>query len=222
VRYQRWLTVEDAAFDQAQIRVNGLPVWQNQTGAHTLDSAWTLHTVDVSTQAAGNASVQIEYRLMSDSGLEFGGWNLDDFSVVSLDPVGCPAPTNYCQTSANSAGPGALISSNGDTSIAANNFELQVVGAPAGQFGLFYYGPDQTSVPLGEGLRCVDGSLFRLPVVSTDVFGQAAYQVDFGALPPGGDILVGSVWNFQFWYRDPPGGGTGFNLSDALEATFCD
>mgnify|MGYP000420898215 CR=1 FL=1 len=31
-----------------------------------------------------------------------------------------------------------------------------------------------------------------------------------------------STWNFQFWFRDPQGGQVGFNLTDALEVTFCD
>jgi hypothetical protein len=36
-----------------------------------------------------------------------------------------------------------------------------------------------------------------------------------------GLILAGSVFNFQLWYRDPGGGPQGFNLSDAIELTFC-
>jgi hypothetical protein len=30
----------------------------------------------------------------------------------------------------------------------------------------------------------------------------------------------GTSWNFQFWYRNPAGGGAGFNLSDALHVDF--
>ena len=100
VRYRRWLTVEDGLYDQAQIRVNGVVVWQNTTGTpgddenHMLDTAWMRHTVDVTAEAAGNASVQIEFRLISDDGLNFGGWNLDDFSLVSLEPIGSPLRSN--------------------------------------------------------------------------------------------------------------------------------
>ena len=36
----------------------------------------------------------------------------------------------------------------------------------------------------------------------------------------GGEILPGSTWNTQFWYRDPAFGGAGFNLSDGLGVTF--
>jgi hypothetical protein len=38
----------------------------------------------------------------------------------------------------------------------------------------------------------------------------------------GGALVPGSTWNFQFWYRDSKGPlQSGFNLSDALTATFC-
>ena len=50
--------------------------------------------------------------------------------------------------------------------------------------------------------------------------GRLAFAVDFSGLPNGGDITAGSTWNFQAWYRDPAGGGTSFNLSDAIEILF--
>jgi hypothetical protein len=34
------------------------------------------------------------------------------------------------------------------------------------------------------------------------------------------NIQPGTSWNFQFWYRDPAGGGAGFNLSDAVMIPF--
>lgn len=33
-------------------------------------------------------------------------------------------------------------------------------------------------------------------------------------------IVPGSAHRFQAWYRDPAGGGAGFNLSDGLEVVF--
>ncbi len=228
LRFQRWLTVEDGLYDQAQVRVNGQVVWQNETGVpgddanHTIDTAWTRQQLDLTAFAAGNPAVQIEFRLITDGGLHFGGWNVDDVSVFSLDAVSCPAPTGYCVTTPNSMGSGAVISSNGATSLAANAFELEVTGAIPNQNGIFFYGPTQVSVAFGNGLRCVGGSVQRLPVVAADFLGDVTYSVDFANLPSGGAILPGSTWNFQFWYRDPAAGGAGFDLSDALSVTFCD
>ena len=36
-----------------------------------------------------------------------------------------------------------------------------------------------------------------------------------------GGVNLGDRKYYQFWYRDPAGGGAGFNLSDGLSATFC-
>jgi len=177
--------------------------------------------IDISSLAAGNPAVQIEFRLISDGGVVFGGWNIDDFSLVVLNP-GCPPPTTYCDTSPNSVGPGAEIGYTGTTSLAANDLALTVQGGPPSQFALFYYGPNQISVPFGEGLRCVGGGIFRLNVVQLDGSGLGSYALDVTNPPqPSGQILVDSIWNFQCWYRDPSGGPSGFNVSDALEVIFC-
>ncbi len=165
------------------------------------------------------------------------GDGLDDLAAVYVGSGGSgirvyggcdlPAPVNYCATSANSVGPGAVIGHAGPTSVSQNAFVLTASGCVPGQHGVFFYGPDQVQVPFGNGVRCVGGGfagLFRLEVTQADVNGDAAYAVDFG-LPPAnqgpGAITAGSTWNFQFWYRDPAGGGAGYNLSDALQVAFC-
>ena len=33
--------------------------------------------------------------------------------------------------------------------------------------------------------------------------------------------MPGDTWHFQFWYRDPAGGGSGFNFSNGLQTEFC-
>lgn len=90
LRYRRWLTVEDALYDQASIEVNGQPVWQNPASAggadHLIDNSWTLHDVDISAVADNLPAVQVRYRLQSDGGLEFGGWTVDDFRLVTVGP----------------------------------------------------------------------------------------------------------------------------------------
>jgi len=133
---------------------------------------------------------------------------------------------NYCTAAANSAGSGATMSSSGSCSAALNDFVLDASGLPANQIGLFYYGPGQAMAPFGDGIRCVSAGgvgVFRLnPPVPINALGEATRPVDVTAPPaPLGAVTPGSTWNFQYWYRDPAAGISGFNLTDGLQATFC-
>jgi hypothetical protein len=84
VRFKRWLSVESALYDQATLLVNGQVVWQNPSTGNLVDTSW--QTVEYALPMAdGNPSVQIEWRLRSDGGLQLGGWNIDDVEVGSRD-----------------------------------------------------------------------------------------------------------------------------------------
>jgi hypothetical protein len=132
----------------------------------------------------------------------------------------------YCSTSPNSNGLGARIGSQGTPSLGGNSFSLTVSAAASSKPGIFYYGSNQIQVPFGDGSRCVGAggtSVYRLPVVFTDATGGVSQTLDFSVPGTLSDNLdPGEQWNFQFWFRDPAAGGATFNLSDALEVTFCD
>ena len=166
--------------------------------------------------------------ITSSSGRDmFMTWHcFGDPSLRLLGDPGCDPPSNFCTTSANSAGAGAVMGHSGSTGIAANDFTLRVSGCVPGQAGLFFYGAGQLAKPFGNGSLCVSAGgagTFRLaPSVAVAGDGTAARPVDYTSPPmASGQITAGSTWNFQFWYRDPAGGGAAFNLSDGLEATFC-
>jgi endonuclease/exonuclease/phosphatase family metal-dependent hydrolase len=142
--------------------------------------------------------------------------------------AGCTPPSNYCVSAPNSAGLGAFMSYQGSTSFAANDLVLGVNSAVPSTFGLFFYGALQDQAPLGNGFRCVSLSgsgIIRLnPPGLTSLVGDYFRPVDYSLFPMNsgvGQILPGSIWNFQFWYRDQAGGGAGFNTSDGLEVLFC-
>jgi hypothetical protein len=80
LRFRRWLTCEESTFDHAQINVNGVLVWENPVGVHTIDTSWQQFEYTLP-MADNNPSVQIEFRLISDGGLQLGGWNIDDVEV---------------------------------------------------------------------------------------------------------------------------------------------
>ena len=145
---------------------------------------------------------------------------LSPLEVIVLD---CGTST-YCVGAPNSAGAGARMASRGSPSVAANDLVLAVSGATPSVFGLFYYGSTALAgAPFGDGFRCVGGSTFRLnPPATTNASGAASRPLDLTSPPaPAGQITAGSTWYFQFWYRDVPAMGAGFNLSDGLAATFC-
>ncbi len=150
---------------------------------------------------------------------DYWGWGRVD-SPRSLETASIHT---YCASSPNSVGGGALIGWSGSASVSANDLLLFAGGCPPGKPAIFFYGPQQTQVPFGNGQLCVAGGAFRLSVVQVDPMGIAMHSLDVNDPPnPHGQISSGDTWNFQCWYRDPGGGGSGFNLSDALETTFSD
>ena len=129
----------------------------------------------------------------------------------------CPAGEVYCTTAANSAGPGALITGLGGASVGANSLTLATPGCPPGGFGLYFYGTQQTQNLVGDGWLCVTGATYRMDAVPIDAGGNAVYTVDVLTPPdPAGQVSIGETWYYQFWYRDPAFGGSGFNFSDGL------
>jgi hypothetical protein len=65
------------------------------------------------------------------------------------------------------------------------------------------------------------GQITRFPLIFTDGSGNASYAVDNTAAPALGKIVAGATWKWQFWFRDPMGGGSAFNTSDGLSVTYC-
>jgi hypothetical protein len=167
-------------------------------------------------QAANGYRVVIEF---DDNAL--GG---ADWYEIALELGDC-GQQKHCTSSPNSTGQPALISASGSLSVTAGDTVLDVVGAPPGNIGQFFYGQDPFQLPFANGTLCVSPfapGLFRLaPAVAVSPTGEAHYLLDFPALPLEGQILGGSSWSFQFWFRDPAAGGAGANLSDAVRVTFC-
>jgi hypothetical protein len=158
----------------------------------------------VKTSASGNASLSNAFPF-----------------IPGTAPV-CPSPFNYCFVNPNSADPnGAFMDWLGSQFFSQNNFALSTTGVPPGAAGIYFFGPSTTAVPFGNGWFCVGGTITRLPVVFANFAGVAYYQLDFTMPPVLGVITPGSTQNFQFWFRDPLGGGSNFNTSDGLSVQFC-
>jgi MYXO-CTERM domain-containing protein len=88
VQFQRWLSVEDGYYDQANVLVNDEVVWQNHGteynigDEHHQDSQWALQTLSV--DAADLSELTLGWEIISDGGLSMGGWNIDDVCVYGV------------------------------------------------------------------------------------------------------------------------------------------
>jgi hypothetical protein len=244
-------TVDDASLyyfmPSIATNVNG-DVVMGFTGSNSVQFAGCYFTGRLAGDPPGQMAVPIQYKTGESSYNDGAGPRWGDYSLTSLDPLDettlwtvqeyaragnrwgtfvaelafdtCNV-AGYCFTSPNSVGPGSLIASTGSASIAANDFGLVTIGNPANQNGIFFMGPGQTLTFFGNGVLCVGGGITRYSLAPSDSFGFASYAVDNSIPPAFGKIVAGSTWNWQYWYRDPMGGGAGFNLSDALSATYC-
>lgn len=233
LEFRRWLTVEEGQYDQARIRVNGQVVWSNPVSGDLLDTSWTPVQLDISSLAANNASVQIEFSLQTDGGLTYGGWNIDEFALVELGPgtVTCPSPTSYCTAKTNSQGCTPQIAFAGQASASsATPFTLSASEIINQKAGVLFYGYSSGASPFQGGFKCVGGTVRRTQVLSSggnvgvdDCSGALA--LDFNTRIQSGvdPALVAGVDVFaQWWYRDgadPAGFGTG--LSNAAQFRVC-
>ncbi len=91
LQYRRWLTVEDGFFDSALVSVNGATIWsqragddENDASGHHEDTHWAFRSYDITDLVNGNDTVQVTWELISDGGLQLGGWNLDDVRIVAI------------------------------------------------------------------------------------------------------------------------------------------
>ncbi len=143
--------------------------------------------------------------------------HFDSGSRPALEIDYLPPPctgANYCLANPNSTGNPATISISGSCSITINSFTLSAQPVPNQSF-LFFFGPNQTQVPFGNGYLCVGGGLTRINPPMFASGNLATRVIDLVALG-----IAPGTQNFQCWYRDPMGGGAGYNTSDGIQVVF--
>lgn len=92
LQYWRWLDVEDALYDRADILANGESVWSNVKSINGtldhLDREWRYHDIDVTDKVDAEGYMKITWSLKSDVSKELAGWTLDDVCLVGFDSIG--------------------------------------------------------------------------------------------------------------------------------------
>jgi len=94
IKFQRWLGVEQPAYDHAGIFVSTdgtswKSVWENPNTIE--DNAWTLMDVNISAVASGMPTVYVRFGMgPTDVGWRYCGWNIDDFQVTAYNCASTP------------------------------------------------------------------------------------------------------------------------------------
>ncbi len=216
--FQRWLTVEEAIFDQAEIRVNGTTLWTNPLNGHTLDTSWTPFDLDISSVADGNPNVQVEFRLTTDGGLQLGGWNIDDVCVATLSSSPTAGlPTLYGSGLAGTNGVPA-IDTRGQPAVIGNpDHVVAIKNGPPGATAYLFEGP----APTAAFINLLQTELLVLPevgfVLPLDVFGQGTMPLPVPAIP----AFVGLSFYFQGFVTDGAAPGP-FSATRGLQVTVVD
>ncbi len=97
LQFDRWLGVEEPAYDHAYIRVSTnntswTTVWENSI--EVADNAWTNMDIDISSIAALQSTVYIRFTMgTSDGGWTFCGWNIDDLRITGAECTAAPTVT---------------------------------------------------------------------------------------------------------------------------------
>ena len=136
--------------------------------------------------------------------------------------AGCEIGTPYCVATNNSTGQPGRLRALGSEWADANTVLLRADQLPANKAGIFIMSASQDNVPNvggGQGTLCVGAPLLRIELVFTDANGEASLAPNLDAMPTGFDVLPGSTWNFQYWFRDLNPGNTS-NLTNGLEIQF--
>ncbi|TDJ74358.1 MAG: hypothetical protein E2O39_04985 [Planctomycetota bacterium] len=158
----------------------------------------------------GNFNGLLNFDLNSFAGDQF-------FDFAAANPVG----SNYCLAAVNSSGSAAIISGLGSASISSNDLTLVCLQLPTSPDhpGIFIAGPAQAQIPFFNGFLCVDPvGLQRFFNAAVSVGGVISEAVDYGTSAAGGlNVVAGSSYFYQRWFRDPVAGGGNANFSDGLE-----
>ena len=154
---------------------------------------------------------------LPDTNADCNNYDMTILGTGMCAPSGC---LSYCVSTPNASGGAAVLTCTG-----APNSSLELTSTPVpNTTGQFFFGPMMLAggSALGDGARCVGGSLTRiLPFVNAGMMMQlantATIAVNYTA--PYASGLTGTKY-FQHWFRSGLSTGTGSNTSDALEISF--
>ena len=211
LRFRRWLSVEKGIYDHAEVFVNGVNVYTNPAQVDQVDSSWVFQDFDISALADNNPTVQVKFTLITDPGVEMGGWTLDDFAIVSLDPVS-PGFSEYGAGMPGFGGLAPHLTGSGDTSL-GGVVSMTVANGRPNASGAMFLGTTQVQQQSTLGTFLVGNVIgaFELPL-------NAGGTVTTSGTLPTDPGAVGVTITSQYWCIDPES-STGYAGSNGLTFT---
>jgi hypothetical protein len=134
-------------------------------------------------------------------------------------PCGNTAPLLARSGCLNSTGLGGRLDTLGSNSIAASSLAFRASQMPSTTYCILFAGSDLVpETVIGDGLRCVGGSIIRFGVMQANGAGSTSWGPGLNALL---GWSPGTSLRFQVWYRDAFVGpcGTHFNVTNASQVT---
>jgi hypothetical protein len=120
----------------------------------------------------------------------------------------------YCIATPNSTGSSAEIFAYGSPSSSAGALSLAAAPVPD-QHAVLFHAAQQGQWPFGNGFMCAYGQVVRGAVTLASGH-LATYAYDNSDAQHSLAAFIGATRNFQYWFRDPMGGGAFFNTSNAI------
>lgn len=118
---------------------------------------------------------------------------------------------------------GGRLGASGSSSIDSDGLVIEATGLAPSALALILTSQARRNLPLGDGRRCFGGPFFRFPARMANGAGNLAFgpgevvQHVSTKLGPPAQILPGSTWHYQIWYRDSNGPcGSNFNTTNAI------
>ncbi len=135
--------------------------------------------------------------------------------------LGSNVGTNYCISAVNSTGASSTISALGSGSVSADDLVL-TAGSMPDQPGIFIAGPMANQVPFFNGFLCIDpNGLQRFSDTTAASGGVISETVVIATSAQGGlNVMAGSSYFYQRWFRDPVAGGGSANFSNGIEIAY--
>ncbi len=181
-------------------------------------TSWSEQERLVASDAAASDAFGVSVALWGDTALVGAEWDnhaggMDAGSAYAFRVLGSVG-SKYCTANLNSTGSPADLSASGSSSSSVGNLTLTSAPVPNPN-GIFFHGTGQVQNPFGNGFLCTAGGIVR-GAVTPGVGNVATYTYDNSGAKHSLAAFVGSTRHFQHWFRDPAGGGSFFNLSNAV------